>query len=82
MSTDPLVHTLQDKVVFVHMDDENDALLRSAFSNILDSVGFTQKVSGPTHCHNHTLDLVLTSGIEVDVDVFIAPHNPFLSKLF
>ena len=40
-------------------------------------MGFVQHVSGPTHCHSHTLDLVLSHGINVDLNVF--PHNPGLS---
>uniref|UniRef100_A0A8C7JRN6 Reverse transcriptase domain-containing protein n=1 Tax=Oncorhynchus kisutch TaxID=8019 RepID=A0A8C7JRN6_ONCKI len=43
-----------------------------------DSVGFVQHVSGPTHCHSHTLDLVLSHGINV-VDLNVFPHNPGLS---
>jgi len=25
-----------------------------------------QHVSGPTHCHKHTLDLILSHGIDID----------------
>ena len=50
--------------------------LQKAFGTIIDSVGFVQHVSGPTHCH--TLDLVLSHGINV-VDLNVFPHNPGLS---
>ena len=52
--------------------------LQKAFGAIIDSVGFVQHVSGPTHCHSHTLDLVLSHGINV-VDLNVFPHNPGLS---
>ena len=42
------------------------------------TVGFVQDVSGPTHCHSHTLGLVLSNGINV-VDLNVFPHNPGLS---
>ena len=41
-------------------------------------MGFVQHVSGPTHYHSHTLDLVLSQGINV-VDLNVFPHNPGLS---
>ncbi len=52
-----------DKVLIVgyfniHVDDEKDA------SRV------RQHVSGPTHCQNHTLDLKLSYGIDVNgVDI-------------
>ncbi len=52
-----------DKVLIVgdfniHVDSEKDAL-GSAFLDILNSIGVRQYMSGPTHCRNHTLDLIL-----------------------
>ena len=41
-------------------------------------MGFVQHVSGPTHCPSHTLDLVLSHGINV-VDLIFVPHIPGLS---
>ena len=35
-------------------------------------------MSGPTHCHSHTLDIVLSHGINV-VALNVFPHNPGLS---
>ncbi|KAJ7987337.1 hypothetical protein DPEC_G00325440 [Dallia pectoralis] len=61
----------------IHMENTNDPL-QKAFNAIIDSVGFLQHVSGPTHCHNHTLDLVLSKGINV-IDLTIFPQNPGLS---
>ncbi|KAF7226666.1 alpha-induced protein 8-like protein 2 B, partial [Nothobranchius furzeri] len=59
-----------DKVIVVgdfniHVDIENDCL-NVAFSNILDSIGFTQRIHSSTHSCHHTLDLVLTYGIECE----------------
>uniref|UniRef100_A0A8K9XEN3 Reverse transcriptase domain-containing protein n=1 Tax=Oncorhynchus mykiss TaxID=8022 RepID=A0A8K9XEN3_ONCMY len=49
----------------------------------LPSIGGVQRahtmyIHGPTHCHSHTLDLVLSHGINV-VDLNVFPHNPGLS---
>ncbi len=59
-----------DKVLIVgdfniHVDNEKDAL-GSAFLDILNSIGVRQHVSGPNHCGNHTLDLILSHGIDVN----------------
>ena len=74
-----------DKVIIVgdfniHVDDENDSL-NSAFSALLDSVGFSQNVNKPTHCFNHTLDLVLTYGIEIE-HLIVFQQNSALSDHF
>ena len=59
-----------DKVIIVgdfniHVDVENDSL-GTAFLSQLDSFGFCQCVHEPTHTFNHTLDLVLTYGIDFE----------------
>jgi hypothetical protein len=59
-----------DKVIIVgdfniHVDVENDSF-STAFISLLDSIGFSQSVHEPTHCFNHTLDLVLVYGIEIE----------------
>ncbi len=60
-----------DKVLIVgdfniHVDNKKDAL-RSAFIDILNSIGVRQHVSrGPTHCRNHTLDLIRSHGIDAN----------------
>ncbi len=80
-----------DKVLIVgdfnmHIDNEKDAL-GSAFIDILNSIGVRQHVSGPTQCRNHTLDLILLHGIDVNgVDILqqsgdISDHYLALCKL-
>ncbi len=70
----------------IHVDNEKDAL-GSAFIDILNSIGVRQYVSGPTHCRNHTLDLILSHGIDVNgVEVLqqiddISDHYLVLCKL-
>lgn len=64
----------------IHIDDKSDCL-GNAFCSLLDSVGFSQNVNKPTHCHKHTLDLVLTYGIEIS-DLNVLPQNPLLSDHF
>ncbi len=79
-----------DKVLIVgdfniHVDNEKDAL-QSAFIEIRNSIGVRQHVSG-THCRNHTLDLILSHGIDVNgVEVLqksddISDHDLVLCKL-
>ncbi len=80
-----------DKVLIVgdfniHVDNEK-VPLGSAFLDILNSIGVRQHVSGPTHCQNHTLDLILSHGIDVNgVEVLqqsddISDHYLVLCKL-
>ena len=62
-----------------HMDDDTDSLAcNAAFNSLLDSIDFSQLVNEPTHCHNHTLDLVLTYGLETE-NLLVVPQNPLLS---
>ncbi len=49
----------------IYVDNKKDTL-GSAFIDILNSIGVRQHVSGPTHCRNHTLDLILSHGIDVN----------------
>ncbi len=49
-----------DKILIVgdfniHVDNEKYAL-GSAFTDMLNSIGVRQHMSGPTNCRNHTLD--------------------------
>ena len=62
----------------IHMEKSTDPL-QKAFGAIIDSVGFPQHDSGPTHCHSHTMDLGLSRGIII-VDLNVFPHNPGLSN--
>ncbi len=88
---DFLSELVLDKVLIVgdfniHVDNEKDAL-GSAFIDILNSVGVRQHVSGPTHGRNHTLDLILSHGIDVSgVEILqqsddISDHYLVLCKL-
>ncbi len=80
-----------DKVLIVenfniHVDNEKD-VLGSAFIDILNSIRVRQHVPGPTHCRNHTLDLILSHGIDVNgVEILqqsddISDHYLVLCKL-
>ncbi len=65
----------------IHVDNEKDAL-GSAFID-----GVRKHVSGPIHCQNHTLDLILSDGIDVNgVEILqqnddISDHYLVLCKL-
>jgi len=62
-----------DKVTVVsdfHVDVENDSF-NINFNSILDSIGFSQ-------CLNHTLDLLLTYGIESEY-LTVFPYYPYLT---
>ncbi|MBN3305162.1 ZP1 protein, partial [Amia calva] len=61
----------------IHIDIK-DVPLTVSFLSLLESVGFTQHVSGPTHCHNHTLDLVITRGVQIH-NLIISPQNQMIS---
>ncbi len=80
-----------DKILIVgdfniHVDNKKDAL-GSAFIDILNSIGVKQHVSGPTHFRNHTLNLILSHGINVNgVEILqqsddISDHYLVLCKL-
>ena len=47
----------------IHMDVSTDADT-AKFVDLLESLGLEQHVSGPTHTHSHTLDLVITRKME------------------
>ena len=58
-----------DKIIIVgdfiiHVDNNNDSLSVAVIS-VLDTIGFSQCVHQPTHCCNHTLDLVLSYGVKM-----------------
>ncbi len=80
-----------DKVLIVggfnnHVVNGKDAL-GSVFIDIPNSNGVRQHVSGPTHCRNNTLNLILSHGIDVNgVEVLqqsddISDHYLVLCKL-
>ena len=59
------------------MDVDSD-ILSTVFISLFDSISFAQKVDNPTHYFIHTLDLVVTYGIEIEQLIFF-PQNPLLS---
>lgn len=70
----------------IHFDNDKNAL-ESAFLDTLSSTGVRQHVSGPTHCQNHTLDIIPSHGVDVNcVEVLqqsddISDHYLVLCKL-
>ena len=53
----------------IHVDNQNDAL-GAAFTDLLNSFGVKQNVTGPTHRFNHTLDLIISHGTDpTDIDI-------------
>ncbi|XP_049331164.1 uncharacterized protein LOC125799151 [Astyanax mexicanus] len=70
---------LSDKIIIVgdfniHFEKDQDPL-KIAFKSVLDALGFKQNVIGPTHRCSHTLDLVLTLGIEAENIVTLSQHD-------
>ena len=57
----------------IHREKSTDSL-QKAFRAIIDSMCLLT----PTHCHSHTLDLIVSCGINI-VDLNGFPHNPGLS---
>ena len=59
-----------------------DKPLVKDFLSLIDSFNFVQWVSGPTHEHGHTLDLVLSHGLSVFnlviCDNVVSDHMPVL----
>ena len=68
----------------VHVCCPTNPLVKE-FLNVIEAFNFTQSVSGPTHEHGHTLDLVLTYGISVSnvkiYDATFSDHMPILFEL-
>ncbi|KAL7866039.1 hypothetical protein SRHO_G00112860 [Serrasalmus rhombeus] len=61
----------------------SDKPLVADFLNIIDSFNLTQWVSGPTHEHGHTLDLVLSCGLSVlNLEVCNSGFSDHMSVLF
>ncbi len=48
----------------IHVDNTNDAL-GLAFTDLINSFGVKQNITGPTHRFNHTLDLIISHGIDL-----------------
>ena len=70
-----LLHTQHDQIILtgdfnIHVDNPFDPIAKD-FLNLLDSMGFTQHVSGPTHKKGHTLDLVITKNLTTSITSII-----------
>lgn len=61
----------------IHVDNTKDSSARELHHTI-DHFGLTQHVSGPTHCKGHTLDLVMSKGLNISkvlvTDVALSDH--------
>ncbi len=64
----------------IHVDNPNDAL-GLAFTDLINSFGVKQNVTGPTHHYNHTLDLIISHGIDL-TDKDIVPQSDDVTDHF
>ncbi len=58
----------------IHMDAQTNSLT-TAFQSLIDHIGFHQNVNSPTHKDNHTIDLVLTYGVQIEQLAIIPQHS-------
>ncbi len=55
----------------IHIYNTNDAL-GLAFTDLINYFGVKQNITGPTHHFNHSLDLIISHGIDLtDIDIVI-----------
>ncbi len=66
--------------IFVFIDNTIDAL-GLAFTDLINSFGVKQNVASPTHCFNHTLDLIISHGIDL-TDIDIVPQSDDVTDNF
>ncbi len=64
----------------IHVDNTNDAL-GFAFTDLINSFGVKQNVTGPTHRFNHTLDLIISHGIDL-TDIDVVPQSDDVTDPF
>ncbi len=64
----------------IHVDNTNDAL-RLAFTDPINSFGVKQNVTGPTHRFYHTLDFIISHGIDL-TDKDILPQSDVVTDHF
>ncbi len=64
----------------IHVDNTNYAL-GLAFTDLINSFGVKQNVTGPTHRFNHTLDLIISHGIDL-TDIDIVPQSDDVTDHF
>ena len=57
-----------------HFEKTHDPL-KIVFEALLDAMGYTQNVIGPSHHCNHTLDLVLSPGIRIENLVTVSQNK-------
>ncbi len=64
----------------IHVDNTNDAL-GLAFTDLINSFGVKLNVTGPTYRFNHTLDLIISHGIDL-TDIDIVPQSDDVTDHF
>ncbi|XP_052463142.1 uncharacterized protein LOC128020352 [Carassius gibelio] len=64
----------------IHVDNANDTL-GLAFTDLINSFGVKQNVTGPTHRFNHTLDLIISHGIDLTA-IDIVPQSDDITDHF
>ncbi len=64
----------------IRVDNTSDAL-GLAFTDLINSFGVKQNVTGPTHRFNHTLDLIISHGIDL-TDIDIVPQSDDVTDHF
>ncbi len=64
----------------IHVDNTNDAL-GLAFTDLINSIGVKQNVTGPNHRFNHTLDLTISHGIDL-ADIDVVPQSDDVTDHF
>ncbi len=64
----------------IHVDNKNYAL-RLVFTDLINSFGVKQNVTGPTHRFNHTLDLIISHGFDL-TDIDIIPQSDDVTDHF
>ncbi len=64
----------------IHVDNTNDAL-GLAFTDLINSFGIKQIFTGPTYRFNHTLDLIISHGIDL-TDIDIVPQSDDVTDHF
>uniref|UniRef100_A0A3B1JQH4 Reverse transcriptase domain-containing protein n=1 Tax=Astyanax mexicanus TaxID=7994 RepID=A0A3B1JQH4_ASTMX len=60
----------------IHIDNSKDNYARELY-DVFDSFELSQHVTGSTHCHGHTLDLVISKGLNISAsikDVALSDH--------
>ena len=70
-----IIHTTYERVIIsgdfnVHMDNKSDTFTME-FLNLLNFINFTQHVTQPTHNRGHTLNLLITHGLSVNISSVI-----------